>query len=518
MSTYKLKVGSIEVAAATLGQVLSYLNAWPPLDMLPLPVPSSVEDVTVTRDGQPLSLVRNTYGKFGVVQPGAARDILLAMIDEIDREFVRREGVVRLPHEMTRREWNAVVAVGSAAYGVYPCFTVEQQMERFPVEPAGFGITERDLSDLCTSEFRQRFGYTHNGPRYHGHDTNSRHEVHVEYALIKGKNVPEHVLREYRDGDARELVDDAGLRLVVDIPSLRGRLTPEQIWNLRVVVRDTEKLDATTVEPFVIAILELPSEATSVEVDDHLFAKGILPAIEIKQQAATVDASALKSDVSRDLYDALATAAYKGIVDRADAERARMNISRREYLRQCAIADQARNGYPTAYALELGEAMENRNIGFLLTVLDQADGSNETSKRVFAKHYGVKLRGLNATKRRAAIFAFCGFDAAQRKQFEEAEQAAKEKRLKDEATKAAIKHAEETFLNLTTGRVTVKEFVDKAVTEGFNQLLKHRQGKHAWWLLNPTTGKGMALTAKSGMLEYARDGLRLTGYQQAQAA
>jgi hypothetical protein len=518
MSTYKLKVGSIEVIVATLGQVISYLNARRPFDALPLPKPASIEDVTLTRGGETLNVVRSDRGEFGVVQHGTGHDILLAMIDEIDREFVRPGGVLRAPHEMTRREWNAVVAVGSAAYGVYPCFTAEQRQERFPVETAGFGITHRDLSDLCTAEFWQRFGYTHNGPSYHGRDTNSRHEIHVEYALIKGKHVPEHVLREYRDGDARELVADAGFGAMVNIPSLRGRLTPEQFFNLRVVVRDADKLDGSKLEPFVSAILELPVGATSVEVDDHLFAKGLVPALEIKQQPAAVDTGLLTSAVARDLYDALATAAYRGIVDRADVDRAKGNLSRRGYLRQCAIADVTRNGYSTSYAQELGEAMENRAVGFLLTVLDQADGSNETSKQVFAKHYGVKLRGLNATKRRDAIFAFCGFEAPQRKQYEEAEQAAKEKKQRNRETEAAIQTADNTVLNFATGRVTVKAFIDKAVADGFNQLLKHRQGKHTWWLVNPTTGSGMGLAAKSGMLEYARDGLHLVQYQQAQAA
>ncbi|MBN3760917.1 hypothetical protein [Burkholderia sp. Ac-20365] len=506
MSIYQLKLGAVEVTLVALGQVLALLNASPKDTVASRP--TNLRDISVLRDGSPMQVTRNEYGHLGVQQEGAARDLLLAMIDEVDRHFVRPQGQVRAPHEMSRLDWEAVAAIGSAAFNVFPCFTVDQLHERFASGP---GMrADMDLSDLCRQEMEQRWGYGHLGPRFADRSTNVRHEVHVAAALFAGKSVPEEVIAEYRDGYARHCADDdPSFALVLELPQLRGRLSEAQLRGLEIATRRSIMIDSGNVERLIAEVSSLPVDATYVDVDDRLYSAGLLPALSPENNVPGVDTSVLTSPVARDLYDALATAQAKSILERAQRERDKGNISKREYERQCAVADAARNSFPTRHCVEFAASVASRDVKPLLLILDSSEGMNEASKRVFTRHTGVKIRGLNKAARRAAIFTFCGYDEARRQAYERDLEAAHQKRLADEAAERATAKADASTINTPTGKVSARQYVDAAVTAGYKELVNHRKGKVSWWLYNESTGNAYPLSAADGTLDYARDGLRL---------
>lgn len=515
-SRYQLTIGATMVSLATLGDVLSRLNAWRALDMIAPAGERSLETVAVLRDEQPMKVV-HSEGHFGVQQHGLARDVFLSMLDEVDKEYVRPDGIVRAPHEMRRCEWDAVSKVGSASYHVTPCFTPEQRAESFPgtLDPI-FGELRSDLSDVCEAEFFARFGYGHNGPLYDGLQTNCRHEVHVEYALIYGKHVPEHVLAEYREGYARKCVDDERcFQLVVDIPELRGSLSISQLYGLSLATRNDVPLSSENIQRFLRVVKALATDVSSIEVDDALFAQGLVPAFAAPVTKSAVDTSLLTTDLAKKFHAALASENYNRMVAKARDERDKMQITQRHFDHDLAIAQMARDVYPTGWAVEMSNAMEARDVTRLLSTLDRADGDNETSKQIFAEVFGVKLRGLNSEKRRAAIFGFCGFDTERRNAYEVASSAANAERIRQADAKRATDSAESVRYRLTDGTIgSGREYVDRAVVAGFDHVFKLRRGKHAWWLLNRTTGQMTTVAAKDGTLDYARIALQLPEYKQ----
>lgn len=511
---YSLTIRGYEVQLATLGHVLYHVNRHE-TDPGFLPCPETLADIIVLREGDPMTVVeeRRPSGRvFGIRFSQSEKAAFIAMIDEIDHAVLRVDGVLRAPHDMSYYDWVAARSVGSAAYNVYPCFPGESD-------------AEVDFMSLCTEEFVRRFGYGHCGPSYDGRQTNSRHDVHVAYALMRGKAVPEHVVEWYREGPGQrksKAADLQGFEIAIAVPELRGALTPDQFRYLASALRDIAKDNGTEVpltwealKPYAAVLARLGAYATSVDADNALTQAGLLKVQGMPEtvKAATPTDVSTQPESAQELHTMLADAVFESTVKRLEEERGKGNLSEREYLRQMEIAKHCRATYSPAYAVEMAEAIEKRDVTFLLRVLDQADG-NEISKAFMAMRYGVKLKGLNQQKRRAAIFAFCGYSAEQQAQHEAGLTRARESRLQDRAAREATELAEQVKVDTPDGVKTMRQFIDDAVAQGFNKLLKYRRGKFQWCLFNQEKGSILGIPVNHGGLAYARDALRLPVHPQ----
>lgn len=509
-----LTIGGMQVNLATLGHALYHLNRHQ-AEPGTLPRPDHVDNIVLVRDGVQMEVIeeRRPSGRvFGIRSPGSEQALLLDMIDEIDHAIMRVDGILRAPHELSYFDWMAVVSVGSAAYSVFPCFP-------------GKSDRDADFMTLCTQEYFRRFGHSHSGPTYDGMQTNSRHDVHVAYALMYGKPVPAHVVEWYRNGAGQPKAmasDLGGFNIVLAVPELRGVLTPERFRFLGLFVRDVNKtaaqalpLTANALKPYVEVLARLHEGGTYVDADNALTAAGLLQA-RVRPDALKVvqpPDTATLSEAALELHTMLADRIFEAEMKRLDNGKAKGQITDREYHFRTELAKHGRLTASPGYAVEMVSAIENRNVDYLLAVLDQADG-NETSKAFVAKRYGVKVKGLNRQGRRRAIYAFCGFNAEQQADHEAKLASRKNDTLRNIAAKDATEQAERVNIRTSGGIKTMRQFVDDAVAEGFSTLIKHRVGKFQWALFNPQTRMALGLSVAHGGLAYAREALMLPVHTQ----
>ena len=113
-----------------------------------------------------------------------------AFVNEIDTAPATLVG--KNPWEMTRETWEQILSPVNRAYK--SSITVGMEVAQ---------------------AFLDRYGYTHNGYAFHpGSTSNSRHEVQVAYALFRGDEVPEEVIREYSKSYWEESMDLRGFRFL----------------------------------------------------------------------------------------------------------------------------------------------------------------------------------------------------------------------------------------------------------------------------------------------------------------
>ena len=154
------------------------------------------------------------HGAIGIELPGDPSEWLDVMMKEAMRQI---KGKGKRPFEMLSLEWNGFTAIGKMAFGVYR-----------GLEPAN-GVMKH-LDQL----FLKNLGFGHNGPPHgNGHDENSRHDVHVAYALANNERIPDEVLKEYRElaaskGQIWQFDCKWAFKLLAR-PWLRGEFTANQL-------------------------------------------------------------------------------------------------------------------------------------------------------------------------------------------------------------------------------------------------------------------------------------------------
>lgn len=504
---YTLKFGDQCATFPTLAAVLGFMNQRSFAEST-----FAIESITLQVEDRPLPIVRNRYGAYGILQEGSAKEIFDRMMHEIEQHYVRPEGLVLAPYQMSAEDWSAVVAVGKAAFNVLPCFTEAQLAESFgSTQSGGFTFTHR-LSNYCEMRFVERFGWEHNGPPYdRSGQTNCRHEVQVAYALAAGKPVPEFVIDYYKRAVAagRDFGMRYWFRAVLEIPTLRGRIPTEKLTVLCSVLGHAKiELTPENTESFVGLMGVLDAQApTNVEMDDFLFTHGVLaPLPSERPQRDPVDLSAACSVLALGIRTRIAQGRLAAKIKRLDEDRASGNISKREHARasQDARSDVAYESltWPNAVAT----AVEEKDLPFLLDALDTPDERNQHSKRAIQEATGVKLLGLKAATRRAAIFALCGYDEDQRKQYETDEASRKAHRILESEKKEAATRAAESRWRVDGGAIiNGKEYVDQAVAEGFSEIEARKRGRATeYWLMNRAAGRLKNVRAKDGTLDYAR--------------
>jgi hypothetical protein len=136
------------------------------------------------------------------------------------------------------------------------------------------------LFELCQSEAMARFGFGNAGPVVRGSGyVNSRHEVHLAYALAAGVAVPEEVLNDYAEL-AEPFGHDIGwARPLLSVPELRGAMPVEKLRILVSVLTYSRKVISSENAALLAMMARLlPNEPNQVEVDDMLYRHGLLDA------------------------------------------------------------------------------------------------------------------------------------------------------------------------------------------------------------------------------------------------
>ncbi|WP_231582300.1 MULTISPECIES: hypothetical protein [Cupriavidus] len=489
----------------TLAGVLQLLND----DDRDTKLPLRIEDIAVRHiERGAIAVVRLSSGDFAVRPAGTARSIVSNIIEEVDRFIVRVDGKVLRPHEMSRASWGAVMAAGRIGYS--PAEAIDlNQADAGPLFHTKDLFEETgpfDIAHYVQSEFTRRFGYGTNGPVYAPDQIpNSRHEVHVAYALLRGEKLRECVLNTYRGNDRYGRHDLQWMHTLIAVPSLRGALLPNVMKGLCQAMRH-EKLEITqyNVPKLVASLRGLTADANAVHVDDSLYAAGVLPPrFTPAPQALTGAAAAPVTKLAERIRSYACEAQYKAEMDRAKSQRAEMAISQRHYDDLVRRAEHARHSGSYEWANTVALAVMQRDVASLLSIFDNPKDWNTVSKRALRDELDVDLLQCSAAERRRRIFDLCGFSPDEQSAWE-AHSAKETARARAERELAeASREAEKVRYRLETGKeMTGREYVDFCISAGFSKLVD--SAARRYWIHDPVRQASRPLRAKDGTLSYAR--------------
>lgn len=490
---YQLQNSSSTANLRTLCDVLVELNN--PIN----------KNARVFQSGVKMKVIQNSYGKYGVdlSGEGSVKDVFMRLFNEVDIHYVRTFGSVRRPEQMHSYEWKAFVALSDIFYGVCPGLSTDQRHEHFTWEKEGIPKSGTVTAFLHDTMF-ERFGYGHNGPLYGpNRDSNSRHEVHVAFALAEGKDVPESVQSWYRERN--QLTDSVGAMfpLLLFYPQLRGALPVEVISIFSSIAKHDKLLDSYSITHLIEVMREFNGRVSYSAIETHLYQKGILK-LRDPRTFEVCDLSGA-SEFALALRKALCDVQIQDSLERAEQRLKDFQISLRQYTEEVRDAKLYANAASIKYPNEMAVALESKNIEFLLSLLDQAGDSNITSKRLIREFYGLDVIGLNQTGRRKAIFAFCGYDQAMQNQYllGVIENKTENERVRlIENTKELAKKSQVRFEGVV---ISVAEYIDRCVSRGYTVITTARKGAaKLYWLRNPETCHLTSLRVKDGSLDYAK--------------
>ena len=359
---------------------------------------------------RPLRVLRYN-GKLTVRQGGTAVGVLRSMLEEIEQAWFRRGGALAQPYEVRRPHWDMLFGLLEMARTEMLLLSSDQLGEaRTDAAARGGRFNLRDELALLVE---QRLGFGAGGPRVSatGH-VNSNHGVHLLHALAQNLPVPDEVLADYRVMPEAFGYMEQWARVLLDVPALRGTVPLDKLhWIARVMERDGKAINQSNADLLARAAVLMPNDSSYVEVDDVLYRLGFLDKRPLpKMFQEPVDLGVPVSPLAARIRDLRADLTRDLQLERVENDRASGNISEREYLsrRECTLLEHGRWSFDGGN--EIARAIENREVGFLLEFLDQADDSNLATKAAIQEVLGVKLRRVKPAERRRAIFAMCGFD------------------------------------------------------------------------------------------------------------
>ncbi|MFM0027435.1 hypothetical protein PQR70_14350 [Paraburkholderia madseniana] len=388
---------------------------------------SSVEssEILLAHCGQPVDVTRYN-GALAVRRPGSVRDVFLSMIDEIDGAYFRPDGVMQAAWQIQRSHWKLLYDAFDLTSRPQLLFSSDQIDEAKAVEGARGRL---DLHELLQCECERRFGFRYAGPEYgRTRDRNGRHEVHVAYALADGLPVPEAVLAEYRELPDRFSTDMRWGRVLLDVPELRGTMSPAKVRTL-VSVMSREKCGITSGNAALLAMVMrlAPNEPSFVEVDDLLFRHGLVQAYDLPDRYATAQPLGAPVSAFAEVFRRLMADSRRDTsIVRLRQERAAGRISQRSFDQQMQIAQLEHGRETFEFGNEISNAIDNGDLPYLLNLLDRPDDSNRVSKQAVQEAFGAKLLSVRAAARRRAVFQLAGFDEAQQAEWEAAGAAQRE--------------------------------------------------------------------------------------------
>jgi hypothetical protein len=475
------------------------------------------DNMEVWTSGMKCFPVVQRYSELGIDMADEGRlveDIIRFMLDEVMPYALDDMGRIKAPWQMTSAQWGAINSIGSAVYGVIPCFT-QVQCNQTCFNRKG-GVCS--IVEFMCSEFQARFGYGHNGPSYDGSQTNSRHKVHVAYALARGDTLPDAVMTEYQSGHMKELNFD--LRWFPELlakPYLRGRISADKLGTLLALLKGRGAIVREITEenaPRLISLMnQLPEDANIKAVDDLLFANDVLGPWPIRN--VETDIGTPLNEFAARLRQMQVEARMKSRREHVDRDYAMGQMSVRERQSEVEQIKGYQQQEPYRWANRLAQAILDKNLVALVDILDGSN--NETSQKAVFKHYGVKVHGLRAAERRRAVFTLCGYATDEQYQVAEAtfkadQQARAQMREAEEQRKKAASRLEDTKAIAVRAKVRVDgvdmngaEFVDKLIADGFNEIVKRKVGAvYEYRMQNTTAGRSYELKKSTGTLGYAQ--------------
>ncbi|MDZ7813650.1 MAG: hypothetical protein U5L74_11235 [Ideonella sp.] len=187
------------------------------------------------------------------------------------------------------------------------------------------------------------------------------------------------------------------------------------------------------------------------------------------------------------------------------SRRLQLQISLREFTAERERFYRAQRGVSLwEMAEEFAQALEDRNLQYLLDLADQPGRANSFTRQVLARH-GLCTLGIPSAERRRRIFEFCGMDANAQAQYE------LERRLRFEVKRAG-EVAARLQVSWTTGEGDGRGFIDAIMEEGFTSLVKTKRGAATqYWLVNPQKDCSYLLRARA-LWEYAKCNEALRGH------
>jgi hypothetical protein len=504
---YQIKINTLPFCNLyTLADVLATLKQENPLN------------VEVFKNGEAMQVVRNSYGRYGIQQLGDITELMTAMLTEVDINHIRPFGVVRQPYEMLPESWHAFIAIGSAAYNVSPCFTEEQRRQKCEYLDYQGHTTTGSIEYFMNSLMVAKFDYGHNGPAYdRDGQTNGRHEVHVAYALAYGKNVPLEVIEWYKANPEEVKSIGSWFALLLERPEYRGTMSPHKLKNLvNLCSGDNIELTNENAPYFIGLMAELPDSITCSQIDDFLYAKGILKLRRSTLQLVPCDLSLAYSPFALTLRAMLGEKRKTNAIEHANEQRSKYHHSLRQLHESIAEANQLPGRETLCYSNQLAEAIDTKNVGVMLTYLDTSYEHNQTTKKAVYETFGLKVNGLKAAERRDVIFAFCGYDSEMRAKYEKEVDDKQAKSNYEREAKSARSTAESCKTRFNGEIMTVAEYVDRAVAEGFTVISTTKKGAATqYWLSNVDKGHSRSIHKKNGSLDYAKLVHGVTEYRRA---
>lgn len=494
-----IKSGSYERRVSTLGQVLAVLNNYQD------PIPDRVQVDVHGPDGR-VSLARSqrSPGKLGLHLPGEPKDILEAMLQAELVQCQWPSGKFKLPEEMPRVNWEGLQALSALAWGTYPGLDPER-LRKAVDDPIGWQEHLGDLRNWLPAQFKRLAGYPLCGPVLAWCGANERHELHVASALADGKCVPEEVLQDYQT-----FTDPRWANLLIQRPELRGRLNPDQLRAVDIVFggrgrTPAREIQVNEIDRLVEVVRQCGPKPTHVEVDDGLYAAGMLNSLEV-QASAPADlsgCSAFVLDVRREVTDRRLQAGKDADVQ----DRKLGRISLREFNRREFNRAQDALSAPVGLGQDLEDAIQSRAVSFLLEVLDQGEGHNVGSKTAVERHFGIRLKGLPAAARRRNIFQLAGFNIEAQRAYEARMQQAKDERMAAKERERLIERVSAVNYRLEDGRVVSgKDYVERMVhQEKGVRIMEHPRGASCrYYMCFEGQTYVKRLFEKDGTLAYAR--------------
>ena len=466
-------------------------------------------EISLTRGCTALPILRYN-GILTLRQPGTAHSIFTSLFAELRDRWFTKGGTQSQPWQLTRKRWEIFQFVFELAKK--PAWMLSGPQLEAEVDAARAAGGHFHLPDVCDQVAVGLFGYSSQGPRLSlSGGVNGRHELHVAYALFQDQPIPDSVLADYH-GDAKHFQFDLQwFPVLLEVSALRNSL-PYNVMQSAVAIFRHEKraIDAELGAKVVAALQSAPADSTYVDVDDRLFAAGLVDKLDLPEQYhRPVDVGIAMSPVAERLRDLIGDAVLKETLEDLESDRQKGRVSQRQYDLQTDMAKLNRGRGTFERPNQFAAAVEARDVATLLKVLDRAHGWNDQSKQVLREQFGLSLRGLNSSRRRRAIFAFCGFSEAAQAEWEAKQDATKAQRLAEEAANDAKEQAGRARYR-THGSVVITgvEHVDRAIADGYSEIRSFRHGAATRYALaKPGSTEGRTLHAKNGTLDYARSRL-----------
>ncbi|MEX3816124.1 hypothetical protein AB3X96_38865 [Paraburkholderia sp. BR13439] len=445
-------------------------------------------------------------GTLGIRRDGTVAEILAALFDEVRSLWLSTYGLEPKPWQIRASHWELLFVIFELARTPTRLLSTDQiDAQKSAAREARQFF---NLLSLFNDVAMERFGFASGGPCVPGGRTNGRHEVHIAYALLRNEQIPEAVLSEYRAMDRAFRYDLEWASTLLELPTLRGRLPAAKLQQLVSVMRAAKQPVTTeTVDGLVDAVAGVSNAPDFIEVDDALFAAGLLqvdPLPEMFDKPVSVGQPVNALAARR--RELIADWRREKKLDHADLQRTQGRLSARRHALERSMALLAHGRETFEWPNRVAVALESRDVASLLNILDTPDDHNPSSKQVVLEFHGLKLRGLNGKTRRRAIFELCGLDGTAQAAWEASELSRKQAERKEQDAQRAKEAAQNARYKRGDGVVIDgAQHVEDAIASGFREIRDWRKGASTQYaLVNTELNEARRLQVKDGTLDYAR--------------